>query len=156
MENKAKKALLENIRLNNEILSSISDTIIHRQTRSTNAFNQSLYYILFGKYDAASKKLEELKKIQEKINDSTAIYNYHGLLGMLSLFIGNYNDAIEHFEMSEPHDVYFAYFKALTYKARRQPIKAKQYFEGIAETYTDYWKGAVVKGIAQKQLKKLQ
>ena len=80
MEKKANEALESSISLSHKRATLINDPIVERNTKSSIAYNKVWNHTLCGRYDKARESLNELKKIQEKINSPTAMYGYYDLL----------------------------------------------------------------------------
>ena len=152
MEKKANEALESSISLSNQRAALINDPIVKRNTNSGIAYNRVWNHTLFGRYDKARESLNELKKIQEKINSPTAMYGYYDLLGMITLNQSKPEEALEHFEKGNPTDTYFLYFKALALKATGDTAGAKKILTDIANTNFSYWQLAIMKDRAKKLL----
>ena len=110
--------------------------------------------ILFGKYEIAKESLLELKKIQERINNPTAMYGYFGLSGMTNLMEGNIKTAISEFEKGNATNIYYNYFKGLALKADGREDEAKNVFLQISKVNFSDWNIAIVRNLAKKQLGK--
>ena len=151
-EKKANEALESSISLSRKRATLINDPIVERNTKSSIAYNRAWNHALFGRYDKARESLNELKKIQEKINSPTAMYDYYDLLGMITLSQSKPEEALEHFKKGNPNDTYFLYFKALALKATGDKEGAKEILTDIANTNFSYWELAIMKADAKRTL----
>ena len=152
MEKKANEALESFVALRNQRMSLINDPLVERSTKRGIVYNRVWNHTLFGRYDKARESLNELKKIQEKINSPTAMYGYYDLLGMITLNQSRPEEALEHFEKGNPNDTYFLYFKALALKATGNRAGAKEILTDIANTNFSYWQLAIMKDRAKRML----
>ena len=152
MEKKANEALESFVALRNQRMSLINDPLVERNTKRGIAYNRVWNHTLFGRYDKARESLNELKKIQEKINSPTAMYGYYDLLGMITLNQSRPEEALEYFEKGNPNDTYFLYFKALALKATGNRAGAKEILTDIANTNFSYWQLAIMKDRAKRML----
>ena len=66
-------------------------------------------------------------------SDPKRFDGYNNLMGMANLMSGNPKKGIEHFEaVVEEENIYFQYFKGLSYKADGQMDAAKETFNYVA------------------------
>ncbi|MGY8986783.1 MAG: tetratricopeptide repeat protein [Sphingomonadales bacterium] len=152
MEKDANEALASSISFSEKRAKTLRDPIIDRSTKSSIAYNKAWSHTLFGRYGNAKLNLEELKTIQEKINNPTAMFGYNNLMGTVSLMEGKAKDALGFFEKGDPNDTYFLYFKALALKATGDGVGAKEILTDIANTNFSYWQLAIMKTRAKTLL----
>jgi len=152
MEEDAYSALEQSIKLTKSRAELLDDENTWRGVRSGEQFETAWVNILFGKYEEAKKNLAKLKEIQEKRNDPTAMYGYHGLMGMTHIMEGNHQEAVNSFNKGNETNIYFNYFKGLSLKAAGQKEQAIKIFQDIAKINFSGWPIAIVKRRAQKQL----
>ena len=152
MEEEAYNALKNKISLDKKYAELLNDKNVTRQTESGKVQETAWVNILFGKYDDARKNLEDLKKIQEKLNNPTAMYAYYSLSGMTNLMEGNIDKAISDFELGDITDIYYNYFRGLALKAGGREKEAKKVFTQIATVNFSGWDIAIVRNLAKKQL----
>ena len=155
MEKEAKKSLLKTIELNEKLAILIQDENRLKEHRSRQAYLTSWNDILFGNYQSAWKNLETLKEIAGTFQNPTALDGYHGLMGMLHLMEGNTPQSEKFFNKGDNRDTYFNYFKALALKANGKKEEAREVLTAIAGDNFSYLDLALVKVLAQGQLKKL-
>lgn len=155
MEKEAKKSLLKTIKLNEELAVLMQDKTSLKEHSRREAFLTSWNDILFGNYQSARQNLETLKDIASTFQNPTAFDGYYGLMGMLHLMEGNPVKAEEFFNKGDNRDTYFNYFKALALKANGKKEEAKKELAAIAGDNFSYLGLALVKVLAQEQLKKL-
>jgi tetratricopeptide (TPR) repeat protein len=130
----------------------LKDENTWKAVRSEKQFETAWVNILFGKYEEAKKNLAKLKEMQEKRNDPTAMYGYHGLMGMTHLMEGNYQQAVDNFNKGNENNIYFNYFKGLSLRAAGEEEQAIKTFQDLAKINFSAWEIAIVKRLAQKQL----
>jgi tetratricopeptide (TPR) repeat protein len=152
MEEDAYLSLGQRIKFNKKRAELLKDTNVTRGVKSDEQFQTAWVNVLFGKYEDAKRNLSKLKEIQEKRNDPTAMYGYHGLMGMTQLMEGNYPDAINNFNKGNENNIYFNYFKGLSLRAVGQEEQAIKTFQDIAKINFSNWNIAIVKRLAKKQL----
>ena len=152
MEEDAYNALEQTIKFSMKRAELLNDENTWRNVRSDKQWNTAWVNILFGKYEAAKKNLATLKEMQEKINDPTAMYGYHGLMGMAHLMEGNYQEAVDNFNKGNETNIYFNYFKGLSLRAIGEKERATKTFQDLAKINFSGWTIAIVKRLAQKQL----
>ena len=152
MEEEAYEALKNKMSFEREYANLLNDKNVTRNTEASEFQDAAWVNILFGKYDMAKKNLENLKKMQEKLKDPTAMYAYHSLLGMVNLMEGNIKQAMSDFELGDVTDVYYNYFRGLALKAGGEEIGANKIFTQIAKINFSNWDIAIVRNLAKKQL----
>ena len=152
MEEDAYDALNNRTSLQKKYAEIMNDKNTTRDVESGKVEETAWVNILFGKYDVARKNLLELKKIQEKINNPTAMYAYYGLSGMTNLMEGNIETAISEFEQGNNTNIYYNYFKGLALKAGGREAEAKKVFMQISKVNFSDWDIAIVRNLAKKQL----
>ena len=155
MEEDAYLSLKKRIEFNKKRAEMLGDQNISRGVKTDELFQTAWVNILFGKYDMARTSLDQLKKIQEKRNDPTAMYGYHGLSGMAHLMEGNYEEALDNFSNGDLNAIYFNYFKGLALKAAGKEEEAKKVFNDIATINFSNWNIAIVRRLANKQIGKV-
>ena len=98
-------------------------------TESTLLWMESHLEIMKGNYDKAKLKLDDLKKRFFDSSDPKRFDGYNNLMGMAHLMSGNAEKGIEHFEnVLDEGNIYFQYFKGLSYKASGKLNEAKEIF----------------------------
>tara|TARA_B100002051_G_C16739475_1_gene643314 strand:+ start:67 stop:1575 length:1509 start_codon:yes stop_codon:yes gene_type:complete len=152
MEEDAFLSLKKRIDYNKKRADLLGDENISRNVKTDALFQTAWVNILFGKYDRAKNNLEKLKNIQEKRNDPTAMYGYHGLSGMAHLMEGNHELALDNFANGNANAIYFNYFKGLALKAAGKDKEATRVFNDIATINFSNWNIAIVRRLANKQL----
>lgn len=152
MEEEAYEALKNKTSFDREYANLLNDKNVTRTTESTEFQETAWVNILFGKYDMAKKDLENLREMQEKLNNPTAMYAYYGLSGMVNLMEGNIEQAMSDFELGDVTDVYYNYFRGLALKAGGQEAEASKVFTEIAKFNFSSWDIAIVRSLAKKQL----
>ena len=152
MEEEAYDALNNKISLDKKYANLLKDKNVTREAESGKVQETAWVNILFGKYDDARKNLNELKKIQEKINNPTAMYEYYSLSGMTNLMEGNIDKAISEFELGDITNIYYNYFRGLALKAGGREEDANRVFTQIATVNFSGWDIAIVRNLAKKQL----
>jgi len=131
-----------------------ADEIDKRNYTSTNKRMRAWYYILFGEYKKAEKELEDYKKIMLKVKSPDALDHYNAMLGMVGLFTGDGNKAIEY--LGEEFDVenypYYSYFRAVVLKGAGQDKLANDIFLQLSNYNFNDLGVSLVKSLAKKQL----
>ena len=130
------------------------DNIQQRNYDATNARMEAWYYILFGEYDSADKKLTDLYSIASKIQSPNALDNYNSLSGMVKLFTGDASGALEYFNdnINPENYQYYGYFKGLALKQVGQTEEANRVFSYLANYNFNSWEASIVRSLAIKQL----
>jgi tetratricopeptide (TPR) repeat protein len=152
MEEDAYGALEQNLKFSKIRAELLDDENTWRGMLSGEQYRIAWVNVLFGKYEEAKKNLAKLKEMQEKRNDPTAMYGYYGLMGMTHLMEGNYQEAVDNFNIGDETNIYFNYFKGLSLKAAGQEERAIKTFQDLAKINFSAWEIAIVKRLAQKQL----
>ena len=152
MEEDAYGALEQNLKFSKTRAGLLDDENTWRGVLSGEQYKIAWVNVLFGKYEEAKKNLAKLKEMQEKRNDPTAMYGYYGLTGMTHLMEGNYQEAVDNFNIGDETNIYFNYFKGLSLKAAGQEERAIKTFQDLAKINFSAWEIAIVKRLAQKQL----
>jgi len=152
MEEDAYSALEQNLKFSKTRAELLDDENTWRGVLSGEQYRTAWVNVLFGKYEEAKKNLAKLKEMQEKRNDPTAMYGYYGLMGMTHLMEGNYQEAVDNFNIGDETNIYFNYFKGLSLKAAGQEERAIKTFQDLAKINFSAWEIAIVKRLAQKQL----
>lgn len=152
MEKEAERSLNEAIGLNEKIVTMRKDENSKKNHRVFKIYNKAWNDILFGNYQAAKKRLEELEKLAGTYQNPTAFDGYYGLMGMLQLMEGNPEKSEKMFRKGDEREVYFNYFKALALKANGKKEEAKEVLGSIASENFSYLELSLVKGLAQVQL----
>ena len=152
MEEEAYEALKSKISFDKKYADLLNDKNVTRATESGEFQETAWVNILFGKYDQARKNLANLKKMQEKLSDPTAMYAYYSLSGMINLMEGNIEEAVSDFELGDVTDIYYNYFRGLALKAGGKETEANKVFSQIAKVNFSNWDIAIVRNLAKKQL----
>ena len=104
-----------------------------QNTETSILWMESHLEIMKGNYDLATKKLEKLKTMVANENNPKKLDGYNRLMGMTNLMSGNPEKGVEYFEkVVDPSNIYFQYFKGLSYKASGDTAKAKERFQYVA------------------------
>ena len=104
-----------------------------QNTETSILWMESHLEIMKGNYDLATKKLEKLKTMVANENNPKKLDGYNRLMGMANLMSGNPEKGVEYFEkVVDPSNIYFQYFKGLSYKASGDTAKAKERFQYVA------------------------
>jgi tetratricopeptide (TPR) repeat protein len=118
-----------------------------------NTWMESWYYILFNDNDKAKKSLDKLYGMVKNFQDPGTLDGYNGLSGMMNYLSGNYDKALDHFKSIEKeNNLYFSYWKALTYEATGENNKAQEIFEFLANWNFQGWEPALVRSLAKNKL----
>ena len=130
------------------------DNIQQRNYDAFNAQMEAWYYLLFGEYDKAEKKLSELYSIASKIQSPDALDNYNSLSGMVKLFTGDASGSLKYFNdnINPENYQYYGYFKGLALKQVGQTKEANKIFSYIANYNFNSWEASIVRSLAKKQL----
>ena len=154
MEEDAYLSLQKRIVYNRKRADLLGDDNISRNVKSEALFETAWVDILFGKYDKAKESLLQLKSIQEKRSDPTAMHGYFGLLGMANLMEGDHKEALNSFKKADETNIYFNYFKGLSLRANGDETSANKIFKDLANINFANWDIAIIRGLANKQLGK--
>ena len=104
-----------------------------QNTETSILWMESHLEIMKGNYDLATKKLEKLKTMVANENNPKKLDGYNRLMGMTNLMSGNPEKGVEYFEkVVDASNIYFQYFKGLSYKASGDTAKAKERFQYVA------------------------
>tara|TARA_B100001250_G_C19650994_1_gene722676 strand:- start:559 stop:1026 length:468 start_codon:yes stop_codon:yes gene_type:complete len=155
MEKETEKTLLKNKNQRNQRAKILKNTSVFIEEKARDAYMESWFHILFGRYEEANKHLEKLYNVVKEIKSPTAMYGYYGLKGMAELGGGNVKAALQNFELSDKTDTYFLFQKALAFRAVGQKDKAKKILKDISNENFSYWQLAIVKNQAKTVLEKL-
>ena len=155
MEKEAEQSLNESIALNKKITLIRKDESSEKAHKVFVVYNKAWNDILFGNYQSAKTRLEDLKTLASSFQNPTAFDGYYGLSGMLELMERNTEDSEEMFKKGDIRNVYFNYFKALALKANGKQEKAKEIFTSISSENFSYLELSLVKGLAHAQLKNI-
>ena len=124
-------------------------------TESTLLWMESHLEIMKGNYDKAKLKLDDLKKRFFDSSDPKRFDGYNNLMGMANLMSGNAEKGIEHFEnVLDEGNIYFQYFKGLSYKASGKLNEAKEIFNYVAKYNFNGLVYTVVRNKAIDEIKK--
>lgn len=85
-----------------------------------------------GKMKDAKKYLENYKESAEASGNEIAMFNYHGLAGMVYLTDGDTKKAIKHFDMSNQQNMYQQYYHAIALEKAGKIAEAKELYSKIA------------------------
>ena len=145
--------LLKNYR--NKQMSSLEyDEIRERNFKILDAQQEAWHYLLFGEYEKANSKLEDLYAIVSKIDNPTAIVNYRAMKGMIHLFSGDAQKALEYLDdtIETENYQYYSYYKALALKATEQDEEASSIFYDLANYNFNSWGASLVRSLSKDQL----
>ncbi len=129
----AKKALEERKIIDLEIAKLSNNQRAIQNTESGYLWAESHLDIMKGNYNKAKEKLSRLREMRENESTPLKFDGYHNLMGMANLMDGDPQKSVEHFEnVIDPSNIYFTYFKGLSYKASGEKEKAKKLFQEVA------------------------
>ena len=130
------------------------DVVRQRNYDATNFEMAAWYNILFGEYDEAEKNLVELYAIVSDIESPTAQDVYSGLMGMVTLFRGDAEGALDQFSenINTENYQYYSYFKAVALKAAGKEDDAMEIFEQLANYNFNGLGVSLVRTLAGEQL----
>ena len=124
-------------------------------TESTLLWMESHLEIMKGNYDDAKLKLSGLKQRFLDASDPKRFDGYNNLMGMANLMSGNAAKGVQHFEdVIDEGNIYFQYFKGLSYKAVGDLDKAKEVFDYVAKYNFNGLVYTVVRNKAIEEIKK--
>ena len=124
-----------------------------KNTESFFLWAESHLEIMKGNYDGAKRKLAKLKEMVSSESNPQKYDGYHNLMGMTNQMSGNAKKGVEHFEkVVGQSNIYFQYFKGLSYKASGDLDKAKEIFQSVA---THNFNGLNYTAVRNKALKEL-
>ncbi len=131
-----------------------ADDIRERNFKIENTQNQAWFYLLFGEYDKAEAKLEDLYAIVSKIESPTALIDYRAMKGMIALSTGNPTEALEYLDdnIDTENYQYYSYYKGLALKALERNEEAHSIFQALANYNFNSWGASLVRTLSQKQL----
>ena len=130
------------------------DAVRQRNYDATNYEMDAWYNILFGEYDEAEKSLDKLYAIVSDIESPTAEDIYSGLMGMVKLFRGDAEGALDQFSenINTENYQYYSYFKAVALKAAGKEDDAMEIFKQIANYNFNGLGVSLVRTLAGEQL----
>ena len=129
----AKNALKEKRRIDISLAKLSKNELSIYNTESTLLWLDSHLEIMKGNYEVAKNKLSDLYNRVKSTSDPKRFDGYNNLMGMANLMSGNAKKGIEHFEaVVEEENIYFQYFKGLSYKADGKIDAAKETFKYVA------------------------
>ncbi|MBH30417.1 MAG: hypothetical protein CMG71_00305 [Candidatus Marinimicrobia bacterium] len=130
------------------------DDIRERNFKIGDVQNHAWFYLLFGEYDKAESKLEELYAIVSKIESPTALIDYRAMKGMIALSTGNPAEALDYMDdnIDTENYQYYSYYKGLALKALDRNEEARSIFQALANYNFNSWGASLVRTLAQKQL----
>ena len=86
-----------------------------------------------GNYDAALEAAEEARAALEAGNDPDRYEPVHQLIGFVHLQQENHDEAITHYEQSNPDDIYAVYHHALALEGAGRTAEANELFAKVAD-----------------------
>ena len=130
------------------------DYIRERNFKIQDTQNQAWFYLLFGEYDKAEAKLEDLYAIVSKIEGPTALIDYRAMKGIIALSTGNPTEAIKYLDdkINTENYQYYSYYKGLALKALDRNEEARSIFQALANYNFNGWGASLVRTLSQKQL----
>ena len=155
MEKETKKALIDNKKQRKQRADILDEQSAFIDSKSMDAYMESWFHILFGRYNEAKNKLDELFSIVKEIKSPTAMYGYYGLKGMVELGEGNGERALKSFKLADKTNTYFLFQKALAYRSVGEKEKAKKILKDISNENFSYWELAIVKNQAKAVMEKI-
>ena len=151
----AKKSLADKRKIDMKLAKLSKNNRSTFDTESTLLWMESHLEIMKGNYDKAKLKLNDLKKRFSDSSDPKRYDGYNNLMGMANLMSGNAQKSIEHFEnVLDEGNIYFQYFKGLSYKASGKLDKAKEIFNYVAKYNFNGLVYTVVRNKAIDEIKK--
>ena len=151
----AKKSLVEKRKIDMKLAKLSKNDRSTFDTESTLLWMESHLEIMKGNYDKAKLKLDDLKKRFFDSSDPKRFDGYNNLMGMANLMSGNAEKGIEHFEnVLDEGNIYFQYFKGLSYKASGKLNEAKEIFNYVAKYNFNGLVYTVVRNKAIDEIKK--
>jgi tetratricopeptide (TPR) repeat protein len=85
-----------------------------------------------GDYSTAEAKAEEFMALVAPDADPRKNEAAHEILGLANLLQGNYSEAIEHYEQTDPSDIYARYHLGLAYEGAGDASEARRIFDDVA------------------------
>ena len=105
-----------------------------RQTEANLLWLESHLFIMMGLYDKAEENLAKVLELRSVENNPLKNDGYNNLMAMCKLMRGDVKNSIEHFDkVKDQSNVYFKYFKGLSYKSNGNMEKAQEIFESVAK-----------------------
>lgn len=104
-----------------------------RNVKATEALTKGWLAARRGNYDAAVAAAGEARTALEPGNDPERFENVHELLGFVSLQQENYDEAIQHYEQTDPDDIYASYGHAMALEGAGRTDEANALYTKIAE-----------------------
>jgi len=139
----------------NKQMSSLEyDEIRERNFKILDAQQEAWYYLLFSDYEKANSKLDDLYVIVSKIDNPTAMVNYRAMKGMIYLFNGDAQKALEYLDdtIETENYQYYSYYKALALKAVEKDEEASSVFYDLANYNFNGWGASLVRSNSKEQL----
>ena len=152
---RAKQALAEKRKIDIALSKLSKNERSVYDTESTLLWMESHLEIMKGNYDDAKLKLSGLKQRFLDASDPKRFDGYNNLMGMANLMSGNAAKGVQHFEdVIDEGNIYFQYFKGLSYKAVGDLDKAKEVFDYVAKYNFNGLVYTVVRNKAIEEIKK--
>lgn len=139
----------------NKQMSSLEyDEIRERNFKILDSQQEAWYYLLFGEYEKANAKLEDLYIIVSKIDNPTSLVNYRAMKGLIYLFNGHEEKALEYLDdtIETENYQYYSYYKALALKAVEKNEEASSIFYDLANYNFNGWGASLVRSLSKEQL----
>lgn len=115
---------------------SIDNTIGTEEAKLTGKADRLLWdgilQVLNSNFSDATKTASEIKTTLEPIKNPTKLNDYEFLMGCISIRQKDFANAITHFEMTNPFNVYHKYCLARAYEAAGQKEKANEIYKYLA------------------------
>ena len=122
-------------------------------TESTLLWMNSHLEIMKGNYESAKNMLSDLYRRLQTTSDPKRFDGYNNLMGMANLMSGNLKKSTEYFEaVVSEENIYFQYFKGLSYKADGRIDAAEATFKYVA-TYN--FNGLIYTMVRNKAIKEI-
>lgn len=106
---------------------------IRRQVRAAIALGAGMLAAWQGDAESATTRAHEFMEIMEPSTNPLKNRPAHALLGYVSLFQGDYEEAAAQFEQANPNDPYVMYHHALALDGAGKTSEAMQLFQTVAE-----------------------
>ncbi len=151
----AKKSLAEKRKIDIGLAKLSKNERSLYNTESTLLWMESHLDIMKGNYDIAKSKLSSLKERVSDSSDPKRFDGYNNLMGMANLMSGNVEIGVSHFEsVIDEGNIYFQYFKGLSYKASGKVKEARKVFDYVAKYNFNGLVYTVVRNKAIEEIKK--
>lgn len=132
MFGKAEKAIARCKKLMMEQADEVGTEEFRRQQTATIAYFEGMLAARQGDYPMATAKAEEFMKILEPDANPRKNEPAHEILGLASLLQRNYDGAVDHYQQTDPGNIYARYHLALAHEGAGNQEEAAQIFQEVA------------------------